>query len=369
MNKKLKFSWGHILTFVALIVYTYITYVGLVYLLNCNFLLAGIVTFPISILLLFFFVGAQQFKGADKASYPQFNKNRTWERIFLVASFLFYVVLSYPFFHTWNVQNRHQQIEEGFVSSIDEAKQLFSEYEKYAEHRVTEYGISLTSNLAAAPRRNAAEIQRATVQKEVRLEALRLQLLSSNYDTLKNAAYAWIDKANGGATVWNVFLLGNLDQIDSAFSGWLTSLQSERFSGKQMKDEASVAHPVLPFDNESLTLKKASSGLASIKNMFTQPGMPSPWGWGSWVLCCFFFVFPYLIQPYSSKNPYRLLGYAGWANKDRLMEDEQELKEARIAEKRNSAERKKKNNELREIAKSGDSKDDGRVHSQGGDLI
>lgn len=62
MNEQLKFSWGHIIAFLALIVLSYITFVGVTYKTDGNFMKASIAMIVIDIVLLVFFIGAQMLK-------------------------------------------------------------------------------------------------------------------------------------------------------------------------------------------------------------------------------------------------------------------------------------------------------------------
>ena len=54
MNEQLKFSWGHIIAFLALIVLSYITFVGVTYKTDGNFMKASIAMIVIDIVLLVF---------------------------------------------------------------------------------------------------------------------------------------------------------------------------------------------------------------------------------------------------------------------------------------------------------------------------
>lgn len=82
MNEQLKFSWGHIIAFLALIVLSYITFVGVTYKTDGNFMKASIAMIVIDIVLLVFFIGAQMLKATTK----KFAKRIWIERIFIFGS-------------------------------------------------------------------------------------------------------------------------------------------------------------------------------------------------------------------------------------------------------------------------------------------
>ena len=62
------------------------------------------------------------------------------------------------------------------------------------------------------------------LQKENYIHTLQLQLLSQNTDSLQTLALKWIESANQGASVWNAFLIGNIDKISDAIKSWNSTL-------------------------------------------------------------------------------------------------------------------------------------------------
>lgn len=66
MNEQLKFSWGHIISFLALIFISFVTFDGVVYFTDGDFKSAGIVMSVVDALLLLFFIGAQCLKATER---------------------------------------------------------------------------------------------------------------------------------------------------------------------------------------------------------------------------------------------------------------------------------------------------------------
>ena len=62
MNKKLVFSWGHIIALLAIIAFSYLAFVGFCYYTGGRFLLSGLLVAAIDVLLILVFIGAQQLK-------------------------------------------------------------------------------------------------------------------------------------------------------------------------------------------------------------------------------------------------------------------------------------------------------------------
>ena len=62
INETLKFSWGHIFAFVAMIVGSYMTFMGITYFTDGNFLVAGIGVGVLNLLIIAFFIFPQILK-------------------------------------------------------------------------------------------------------------------------------------------------------------------------------------------------------------------------------------------------------------------------------------------------------------------
>lgn len=91
MYRNLKFSWAHILLFLAIIFIGYVTYVGITYKLDKGLTEPLWYTLGIVVLLLFWFFGVQQLKGVDN-NY-KFSRCILFERVLLISSpFVFFIM-------------------------------------------------------------------------------------------------------------------------------------------------------------------------------------------------------------------------------------------------------------------------------------
>lgn len=315
MNKKLKFSWGHIIAFVALIFIAYTTFVGMTYLEKGNFAIAGVWTTLIVLLLLVLFMAVQQLKGCDE----KFAKKIVIERILFFASPVLFLALMIPYAHTWKVQRNNDKIVKQFNEAINSSRQMFTDYENYSNNRIANYGQSVEDvitydSLHGRFLNSGFTVGLEQTQKENRMEALRLQLLPSDYDSLKVVANNWIDEANHGANVWNVFLLGNIKEISSAIENWHGHLAA--FSTKHtLKSEEVLEGSIAPFDGNRESIQKALDGLTGLSEIYTERGWPSLWGWITGALCYIMLLFPWYIQKRNTNNIYRLIGYQPWYGK------------------------------------------------------
>lgn len=305
MNEKLQFSWGHIIAFLALIAVSYISFVGFTYLTNGNFTYALIGMGITDIVYALFFIGAQQMK----ASGSKMSRKIIWERIFIFGSPVIFIAGMISMSHFWTVRSQNDEIVSTFTTSINNAKQLFSDYEDYSNTRIENYEKGLNRIIANknSDKRTFTEAgfenDKAIIQKNNMIETLRLQLLSQNYDSLQNVATKWIDDASHGASTWNVFLLGNTREIKNALSNWEAQLKS--FSTKEMTNEA-LASDVLHFQSDGA--QKATAGIEILTDSFTKQGLPTMGAIIFGVVIYLMLLFPYILQDRHTKNIYRLIG-------------------------------------------------------------
>ncbi len=313
MNEQLKFSWGHIIAFLALIFISFVTFDGVVYFTDGDFKTAGVVMLVVDALLLLFFIGAQFLKATER----RFTTRIWFERFFLFSSPVAFAVLMLPFFHFWTVYARSAKIESGFTSAISASKDIFPEYEAYCAQRLNNYNASLSQTIKTG---NAKMLSAAGftdgdkyVQKNFMLKTLRLQLLSENYKNLRDASVQWISENSQGVSPFNVFLLGNIRQIKSAITGWNGQLDS--FSSKILPNEANAddidSHPVKFSEfQSSQNLNDAFAKLDRLTASFTDTGTPRPFSVILAVLLYLALILPYFLQNRHSKSRCRVFGSA-----------------------------------------------------------
>ena len=310
MNEHLKFSWGHIIAFIALITIGYITFMGVTYYTDGDFVSASICMVSVFILLFAVFIGAQFLK----ATHRRFAKRIWIERFLVFASPIVYLIALIPFSHFWTVQSHNDEIVSQFSKSIEASRQLFTDYEDYSNKRISLYEDLLDSVISNKDSEQydlfGFKSGKEIIQRDVMVKTLQLQLLSSNYDSLKVEAIEWIDKASVGVSTWNVFLLGNIKEINNAISEWQGVLAD--FSSKKIPNEALNGNSQIIF--EETRLDKIISELNELKAKYTTPEFPGLPCILSAVLLYFLLFFPYFLQDRHTKSKFRLIGMEGDAS-------------------------------------------------------
>ena len=292
-NETLKFSWGHIIAFVALIFISYVTYMGDFYSNGGDFSVAAIRVFIIDIALLTTFIGSQILKGTD----GKFNRSIIIERVLICLCPVVFIWSMIPYNHYWNVYSERNHIEEMFSTSIEKSKTMFTDYNSYANNRINNYSLHLTTiidNKSTNPLeyRNAGFSGNSdALQKENYIHTLQLQLLSQNTDSLQTLALKWIESANQGASVWNAFLIGNIDKISDAIKSWNSTLvQVSEFKMNNEPDNIQL------FNSEQNSYDQAIEGLQGLKDTYkSTQGIALNTIW-SGILLFLMLLFPYLLQ-------------------------------------------------------------------------
>jgi len=289
IDETLKFSWGHIVAFVALIFVSYVSFVGITYLTDGNFQYAGWGVLLINLVLVVFFIIPQILKGTD----VKFKKRIKYERFFLFLSPLIFILAMIPFAHFWTVFDKRNQIETVFSESIKTTKGIFDSYELYANERIANFDTLLVE----------AEIGK--IGEQCRAEALKLQILDKNYYELKSSANTWIDQAEG-ASVWNVFMIGNIDKIENAVNEWIANLNL--FTSKIMAFESNETEP---FMSSNPSVEAAMCNLNSLRDVYTSRNNPSIKAVVIGTFLYLLLLFPYVVQTRNRKSIYRIFGVEG----------------------------------------------------------
>jgi hypothetical protein len=296
-NQTLKFSWGHIIAFLALIFVSYVMYMGDFYNNGGNFTHAAINVGIIDVLLLITFIGAQIVKGTDE----KFNRSIKIERILIIICPIIFVFAMIPYNHFWSVFEQREQIENQFNTSISDANKMFESYDKYAEERIKKYENNLDLIFNNKECGNNTFYEQAgfngnndLIKRENYIQTLKLQLLSQNTDNLKNVATKWMNEANQGTSVWNAFLVGNVDNISKAIKSWNNELK--KYSEYKINNENLRGNEVIRFDEDGKLIDAVTNRIDSLKNIYTKTtGVKFNTIWTS-IIIFLMLLFPYFLQ-------------------------------------------------------------------------
>lgn len=317
MYRNLKFSWAHILLFLAIIFIGYVTYVGLTYKLDKGLTEPLWYTIGIVILQTFWFFGVQQLKGVDNNF--KFSRCILWERILLFSSPIVFILCLEPFNHAWNVASHRDEIEVKFREAITSSTNMFDEYTKYSSKRIANYHNFLQRV------KDCKDIQPSVYQRigfdgknderKINSEVATLKRqLTENYDSLQTEAASWINRADQNASVWNVFLVGNIKEIKNAITDWNKQLHD--FSSVILSTENNNnGNKVLPFDYDSNEINSTLNNLDSLSDIYTADDELSYTAILLGFILYLMMILPYFVQKPNGVSTYTLFGRR-WVGND-----------------------------------------------------
>ena len=287
MYDKLKFSFGHIIAFLALLGITYINFTSVAYYTKGRYLVAGIVAIGIMFLLLFLLLRLQLLKGADE----RFERKIKHERASLVLLTLACIASFVVFSHFWTVKSREDSIKTSFVQATQTSRQLINNYEKYSNDRIDRYSTIVDSVYSGSD----------SITRNVLKKGLQLQLFHPQYQTLKADISHWLDKTDSSFSVWNVFLIGNIENVTFGMLSWNSMM--ENMSHHNMNDEPSnQAH----FSNQS-ELDASINKLNEVRRFYSSTSFPMPLAWISGLSFLLLYL-PWLIQKRNNKSMVWIIG-------------------------------------------------------------
>lgn len=288
MNEKLKFSWGHIFAFLAMIMIAYITFTGAAYLYDTNLVVSALWAIGSFVLLFVVFVGTQQMKAAEE----NFTRCILLERIGVVLSIVLFVLMVTisPFKHFWTVYGNKAEITSDFAMAIDSSKSIFENYDAYVEERIEQCENNKLSD-------NKAQGELISLQLN---PVIVTETESFDYKAKEAEILSWIEAAKQ-SSVWNVFVIGNLTKIENGVDTWKKTLEiwsDKKFYENDMDPYKATYDIKVNFDN--------------LKTKFTA-SQAFQWRAILWALLGYFFMaMPWLLQRRPVKNPNTLLRKKDW---------------------------------------------------------
>lgn len=278
MNEKLKFSWAHIIFYIALVLSSYVSYLGLVYMRDGEMIISALILLTLDIVLLVLFQYAQRLKATDH----NFHKHVIMERFVIALTPGLFALMVIPFSHFWNIYNQREEAEIVFRASIKTSSDIFDQYESYAQKRIDAY--------------EAQNKKSSSISKANRTDGLRLQLLGSQYIQTKAEVNDWVKRAQG-VTIWNVFMVANIKTIINCIESWSDILNA--YSTHVVTGEKGV----LPF---SIEIRDTIAKLNSVSAFYTKRTSPSTISYVMMIILYLVLLLPYMVQKRNTKSVYHL---------------------------------------------------------------
>lgn len=287
MHEKLKFSFGHILAFLALIFIGYITFTGVTYYTQGSYFIGGIVAVVIIVVLLILLFRLQLLKSVNAHFEEKVVHERATFTLLTAACLASFI----PFSHFWSVKSHEDSIVASYKNSFNTSRQLFLNYDSYCEKRIATYDSILHHST------------HSQVINDVLLKGLKMQLQPQKFLDLEEDFRSWLGRSEKGASIWNVFLVGNVNKLCESMAAWDTTMHQQssiRIQGEPIATSA-------PFTRKQ-QIETSIFQLQDSIPYYTAFHFPTGESWISGVMAFAMLYLPWGIQRRSPKSLVTFLG-------------------------------------------------------------
>ena len=284
--EKAKFNFAWVAAIIALLAFSYISFMGLVY---CQFYGVGLcvlVTLALDALIIFC------------VRLMCNAKHTRWLRLGLLGQIVFGLIVlvlllgtSVMFAHFTRIVNQREIIQNTYVAAVEDAQNMGEKYDAYVNERCASYSSAL-KNLSSSSANykslfsNSLSLgfsKDAIITKCV--DNLRNLLKGSNENgDIMSKRSQWLE--NVSASVWNLSLPSNIRDITQSVNKWIDNykeLSSKRYTGEI---------DVLTFEDSSF-----NKNVSSLKELCTKIGTPSILSIILALICYGLILLPWIVTP------------------------------------------------------------------------
>ena len=284
--EKARFNFAWVLAIIALIAYSYVSFMGLVYWQVFNTFTSAVIILAIDALIITCVVMMCK------------AKHTRWLRLGLTGQILFGLIAlvlllgsSVMFSHFTRIVNQRDLLSATYQAAINDASSLDDKYQEYVRNRCTNYEENLgllqpsskdykllfTNSLALGiSKKEIISKCSTTLSNMLRGSNENGDLLSKRETWLKNAS----------ASVWNLNLPRNIRDVSSSVNQWIQNYQE--LSSVQYTGEIDIA----PFEDISF-----NNNAKNLQDICTVISAPTILGILLAILCFVLILFPWIITP------------------------------------------------------------------------
>ncbi|AOW11019.1 hypothetical protein [Flavobacterium gilvum] len=294
--KQLKFSLAVVINLLTAVIFGYYCFLG------ANFYTLGdkgksiIIAVSIILLLIGTSLGAKKLKETKR----NFKNNYILEKSLLVLFTVFMACSTYFLFsHYLVVSAQEKTIKSKLNDNINQAENIYVEYEQYVKNRVYIYSRQLDVaifNKGGQPTVlarfgiNKSGAVSLSTQKNIQIDKIKYLLLPPNFSQIKTNDSTWLASARKCVNDWEpISLVDVINSIETNTSNSLNQLVS--FSKKTALNEIYPKFSLNP-----------SLSFINVKNHFTTLGTPSPFSIVLAILVYFLMLLSYFITKRDSRG-------------------------------------------------------------------
>lgn len=280
-----KFNFATVFAVMVLLVFSYITFLGLSYWQGGNLLLPVLLTVALIVV-----VGACVFMMC-------MAKATRWRRLSIIGQTLFGLVVlavlllaALPFTNFVNVAKSSDEITAKITETCDAAEQLDNAYKEYVDERISDYEqnlgvISSAKNVKPSQYKEClggASGSDDSDKIENLSKSLRSKLLPDGTEKAVRERHQWLDKAKH-TSVWNPLAPANINKIGEQVEGWVDNYK--KLSDVTYKGE----------EAEEFTYSDFDSQLSELTQSYRKFHAPSPLAVIISLVCFGVMMLPYFL--------------------------------------------------------------------------
>lgn len=214
-----KFNFATVLSIIVLLVFSYITFLGLVYWQDGDFAIAGTLTailFVLGVFSVYFLTASAESRWGNVRLYGQIG--------FGSITFILLMLASFPFTNFLAVSSDSELLEKEITEIRDAAIAMDSAYNQYVTNRTDSFRIAL-KGIAQEKGENyktcIAGASGATDDEKIHsvVTSLKNHLLPGSAEKTISSRHKWL-KESCNVNAWNPYTPANLAKIDTLVSSW-----------------------------------------------------------------------------------------------------------------------------------------------------
>lgn len=284
--EKAKFSFAWVIALVALIAFSYISFMGLVYWQLFSVGVCALLTIALDFLIIFCIIAMCK------------AKSSRWLRVGFLGQVMFGIVAlvlllaaSVLFAHFTRIISQQGVIQSTYAAAIEDAQTLDESYDQYIKERCVAYSAELYS---LSP---ASKEYKALFSNSIALGISKSEVISKCVSNLEKLLGGNKDRENllikreqwlktGTASVWNLSLPANIRDFSSSVNQWI-----DNYTGLSSKSYTAETN-VVPFEDHSFNQK-----MSALNSICTSIGRPSLLAILLAIACFILILLPWIITP------------------------------------------------------------------------
>ncbi len=284
--EKARFNFAWVAAVIALLAFSYISFMGLVYCQFFGVALCVLITLAIDALIIFF------------VHLMCKAKHTRWLRLGMLGQIVFGLIVlvlllatSVMFAHFTRIVNEREAIQNTYVAAVEDAQNMGDKYDAYVNERCSSYATAIdklspsSSEYKALFSNSLALGYTKNVIADKCVENLRNLLKgSSDNGNLESKRSQWLE--NVSASVWNLSLPSNIRDITLSVNKWIDNykeLSNKRYTGEE---------GAFTFEDSSF-----NKNVSELQNLCTKISGPSILSILLALICYGLILLPWFITP------------------------------------------------------------------------